>query len=99
MTLIPHTRLGYYEILKAIGAGGMGEVYRALDTRLDREVAIKLPDAVDSRALRDLLLKKYGIVIKVEGKRLFNGNRLSPHIFNTEKEIDAAIQAIRTELA
>ncbi|HEY2012220.1 MAG TPA: protein kinase, partial [Bryobacteraceae bacterium] len=41
------TRLGPYEILAPIGAGGMGEVYRARDTNLDREVAIKvLPDAV-----------------------------------------------------
>ena len=36
------TRLGPYEILDAIGAGGMGEVYRARDTRLDRQVAIKV---------------------------------------------------------
>ena len=35
-------RLGPYEILSAIGAGGMGEVYRARDTRLDREVAVKI---------------------------------------------------------
>jgi eukaryotic-like serine/threonine-protein kinase len=40
-------RLGPYEILSAIGAGGMGEVYRARDTKLNRDVAIKvLPDAV-----------------------------------------------------
>ena len=36
------TRLGPYEILDAIGAGGMGEVYRGRDTRLDRIVAIKV---------------------------------------------------------
>jgi serine/threonine protein kinase len=43
------TRLGPYEILSPIGAGGMGEVYRALDQRLDREVAIKLlPDHLAS---------------------------------------------------
>ena len=46
MALSPGARLGPYEILAAIGAGGMGEVYRARDTRLKRDVAIKiLPDA------------------------------------------------------
>ena len=42
MALAPGTRLGPYEIVAAIGAGGMGEVYRARDTRLDRTVAIKI---------------------------------------------------------
>jgi serine/threonine protein kinase/tetratricopeptide (TPR) repeat protein len=46
MALTPHTRLGIYEIVSPLGAGGMGEVYRARDTRLEREVAIKaLPQA------------------------------------------------------
>ena len=49
MSLAPGTRLGPYEILAQIGAGGMGEVYRATDTRLDRTVAIKvLPMSVAS---------------------------------------------------
>src|SRR2546426_5327260 len=46
MSLAPGARLGPYEILSAIGAGGMGEVYRARDTKLNRDVAIKiLPEA------------------------------------------------------
>ena len=55
MTLEPRTRLGPYEIVAPLGAGGMGEVYRARDTRLEREVAVKvLPPAMrtdrDARA-------------------------------------------------
>ena len=42
MPLSAGTRLGPYEILNQIGAGGMGEVYRARDTRLSREVAVKV---------------------------------------------------------
>src|SRR6476646_4391113 len=42
MTLAAGSKLGPYEILDQIGAGGMGEVYRARDTRLDRTVAVKV---------------------------------------------------------
>ena len=49
MALTPGTRLGAYEITAAIGAGGMGEVYRARDTKLGRDVAVKiLPDVFAS---------------------------------------------------
>ena len=42
MPLAPGAKLGPYEILSPLGAGGMGEVYRARDSRLDRIVAIKV---------------------------------------------------------
>lgn len=46
MTLAPGARLGPYEIAAALGAGGMGEVFRARDPKLGRDVALKLlPDA------------------------------------------------------
>ena len=47
MSLAPGTRLGVYEITAQIGEGGLGAVYRATDTSLSRQVAIKvLPDAL-----------------------------------------------------
>jgi len=53
MILTPGVRLGSYEILSPLGAGGMGEVYRALDSRLGRQVAIKvLPEGFASDADR-----------------------------------------------
>ena len=42
MPLAPGTRLGVYEVIGSIGAGGMGEVFRATDTKLKRQVAIKI---------------------------------------------------------
>ena len=46
LALTPGTRLGVYDVLVAIGEGGMGQVFRARDTKLNREVALKvLPDS------------------------------------------------------
>jgi eukaryotic-like serine/threonine-protein kinase len=53
VSLTPGTRIGAYEIAAQIGAGGMGEVYRATDTNLARQVAIKiLPEAMAADAER-----------------------------------------------
>src|SRR5215471_12543489 len=57
MSLNPGSRLGPYEIAAPLGAGGMGEVYRARDTRLDREVAIKVLPA--SVSVRDDLRQRF----------------------------------------
>jgi eukaryotic-like serine/threonine-protein kinase len=53
MALNPGTKLGSYEVLSSLGAGGMGEVYRAHDTKLNRDVALKvLPEAFAADAQR-----------------------------------------------
>lgn len=62
-------------------------------------VAFALPDQVDGGDLRDRLRRKHGITVKMIEKQWFNGIRLSPHILNTEADIDATLQALRVELA
>ena len=53
LALAPGTRLGVFELIEQIGRGGMGEVYRARDTKLNRDVALKvLPDSFASDADR-----------------------------------------------
>ena len=55
-------------------------------------VACQLPDGVDSRQFMLLLRDKHSIVVKRVEPRLFNGIRISPHIFNTEADIDRALK-------
>ena len=61
-------------------------------------VAVVLPGAIDAEALQATLLGKYSIMVKLVEKQWFNGIRISPHIFNTEADIDRATQALRAEL-
>src|ERR1700746_3168668 len=59
MPLAPGTRLGPYEIIAPLGSGGMGEVYRAADTRLGRDVAIKiLPKELSADPARKLRFER-----------------------------------------
>jgi selenocysteine lyase/cysteine desulfurase len=60
-------------------------------------VAIVLPDQIDSKAMRDRLHDRHGIIAKMAEKRWFNGLRFSPHIFNDEAQVDVALSALRTE--
>ena len=61
-------------------------------------VSFALPGQIDSVQFRDTLRQKHHIEVKVVPKRWLNGIRLSPHIFNTEKEVDAVLKALRAEL-
>ena len=72
MSLSAGTRLGPYEILAPIGAGGMGEVYKAKDTRLDRTVAVQaLPEHLAENPERKARFER-------EAKAIFQLNH--PHI-------------------
>src|SRR5512143_4159808 len=88
VTLRSGTRLGPYEILALLGAGAMGEVYRARDTRLGRDVAIKVPPAD--------LLENPAAVARFEREAravasLAHPNVLDIHDFGKEGEVWYAV--------
>lgn len=62
-------------------------------------IGFRIPDNMNGRDLQARLLQKYKIQIKVIPKIQYNGNRISPHIFNNESEIDRVIDALKKELA
>lgn len=83
MTLAKDTQLGPYEILSQLGAGGMGEVYRARDTRLNREVAIKvLPASFANDADRLLRFEQEARATSA----LNHPNILTVHDFGTHED-------------
>ena len=91
MTLSAGTRLGPYEILAPIGAGGMGEVYRARDRKLDRDVAIKvLPESLAADPDR---LKRFEREAKAVAA-LSHPNILAIHDYGTHEGISYAVMEL-----
>jgi selenocysteine lyase/cysteine desulfurase len=62
-------------------------------------LTFSLPESVKSGALHDRLRQKHNIEVKVVPENWFNGNRISTHLFNTEREVDALVAALKEELA
>ena len=102
MPLAPGARLGPYEILNPIGAGGMGEVYKARDTRLDRMVAIKISKEAfserferEARAVAALnhpnICHLYDVGPDYLVMELVEGTPIAP-VDTTRKLLDIAVQ-------
>jgi serine/threonine protein kinase len=81
MSFVAGTRLGPYEVLAPIGAGGMGEVYRARDTKLKRDVALKaLPEVFAKDPERMLRFQR-------EAEVLASLNHQTSHISTESKNV------------
>ncbi len=77
MALSEGTRLGVYEVVGLIGQGGMGEVYQARDTKLDRDVALKvLPEAFTSDPDRLARFERGACASAVGARKHESGDRL-----------------------
>jgi serine/threonine protein kinase/tetratricopeptide (TPR) repeat protein len=88
MALSPGTRLGPYEILAPLGSGGMGEVYRARDAKLRRDVAIKvLPDNVSAEPDRVARFEREALAVAA----LSHPNILAIHDFGRDRGIQYAV--------
>ncbi len=74
MTIAPGSRLGQYEVVSLIGGGGMGEVYRARDTKLGRDVALKvLPDVFADEPERLAEPSEHGGIVDTRIRNRFQG--------------------------
>lgn len=91
MSLAAGDRLGQYEIVAPLGAGGMGEVYRAHDTRLGREVALKIVS--DAIAHDPQLLRMFEREAKAVAA-LSHPNILAIHDFNAEGQVSFAVMEL-----
>src|SRR5215471_4187591 len=89
--LATSTRLGPYEIVAPLGAGGMGVVYRARDTRLDREVAVKvLPDAFAKDPNRRARFEREAKAVAA----LSHPNILAIHDYGTHESITLVMELL-----
>jgi len=91
MPLVTGMQLGPYQILAPLGAGGMGEVYRARDTRLDREVAIKvLPDLLAKDVDRRARFEREARAVAA----LSHPNILAIHDYGSDTECSFAVMEL-----
>jgi selenocysteine lyase/cysteine desulfurase len=86
-----------YEALKAVPA--LRVVSAPPGPLASPLLTFALPEAVTSRGLYERLLQQHKVVVKMVPAQWLNGNRISTHLFNTGRDVDALVQALKTELA
>ncbi len=86
--IVPGSRLGPYDTLSPLGAGGFGEVYKARDTRLDRTVAIKILPSADPE-LKARFEREAKAIAALTHPHIFSVTRLSSTmVIHTERRCD-----------